>query len=116
MCLGECISGALWWEDLYSIAKEVGFCCPMLVTANHFPLGSEELQKAVGNKLLKLRHEACVQYVSECVGYLCKLSLIIVFLVYLLNVEVLICNLLDYLLNVGVQIYYCLLALVAIKT
>ncbi|XP_066278189.1 arsenite methyltransferase-like [Branchiostoma lanceolatum] len=30
---GECLAGALWWEDLVTLAKEVGFCTPRLVSA-----------------------------------------------------------------------------------
>jgi hypothetical protein len=33
MCAGECVSGALAWQDLYTIAQEVGFAQPRLVTA-----------------------------------------------------------------------------------
>ncbi|KAK1885703.1 Arsenite methyltransferase [Dissostichus eleginoides] len=31
---GECIGGALWWEDLLQLAEEVGFSPPRLVTAS----------------------------------------------------------------------------------
>ncbi|NXJ09721.1 AS3MT methyltransferase, partial [Odontophorus gujanensis] len=46
---GECLAGALFWEDLYSIAKEVGFSPPCLVTASPITIGSKELEDIVGD-------------------------------------------------------------------
>ncbi|XP_053548437.1 arsenite methyltransferase isoform X2 [Bombina bombina] len=46
---GECISGALWWEDLFSIAKEMGFTAPRLVTASYITVNNKELEDAIGN-------------------------------------------------------------------
>ncbi|XP_008104775.2 arsenite methyltransferase isoform X2 [Anolis carolinensis] len=46
---GECLAGALWWQDLYNIAKEVGFQPPRLVTASRITLGNKELENIVGN-------------------------------------------------------------------
>ncbi|XP_060624289.2 arsenite methyltransferase [Anolis sagrei] len=46
---GECLAGALWWKDLYKIAKEVGFQTPRLVTASRITLGNKELESIVGN-------------------------------------------------------------------
>lgn len=45
---GECLSGALWWEDLVRLAEEVGFCKPRLVTASVVSVGNEELEKLLG--------------------------------------------------------------------
>lgn len=45
---GECISGALWWEDLIRLAEEVGFCTPRLVTASVITVDNPELEKLLG--------------------------------------------------------------------
>ncbi|KAF7689447.1 arsenite methyltransferase [Silurus meridionalis] len=45
---GECLSGALWWEDLVRLAEEVGFSKPRLVTASVISVGNEELEKLLG--------------------------------------------------------------------
>lgn len=49
---GECLSGALWWEDLVRLAEEVGFCKPRLVTASFISVGNEELEKLLGKGLI----------------------------------------------------------------
>lgn len=49
---GECLSGALWWEDLVRLAEEVGFCKPRLVTASLISVGNEELEKLLGKGLI----------------------------------------------------------------
>ncbi|XP_054238321.1 arsenite methyltransferase [Indicator indicator] len=46
---GECLAGALYWEDLYSIAKEVGFKTPCLVSASPVTIGCKELENIVGD-------------------------------------------------------------------
>ncbi|NXF93261.1 AS3MT methyltransferase, partial [Eubucco bourcierii] len=46
---GECLAGALYWRDLYSIAKEVGFKTPCLVSASPITIGNKELEDIVGN-------------------------------------------------------------------
>ncbi|NWW09351.1 AS3MT methyltransferase, partial [Oreocharis arfaki] len=46
---GECLAGALYWRDLYSIAEEVGFSPPCLVTASPITIGNEELEGIVGD-------------------------------------------------------------------
>lgn len=51
---GECLSGALWWEDLVRLAEEVGFCKPRLVTASAISVGSEELEKLLCKGLIVL--------------------------------------------------------------
>ncbi|XP_053548435.1 arsenite methyltransferase-like [Bombina bombina] len=46
---GEGMSGALWWEDLFSIGKEIGFTAPRLVTASYITVNNKELEDAIGN-------------------------------------------------------------------
>ncbi|XP_030132188.4 arsenite methyltransferase isoform X2 [Taeniopygia guttata] len=46
---GECLAGALYWRDLYSIAEEVGFSPPRLVTASPITIGDKELEGIVGD-------------------------------------------------------------------
>ncbi|KFP74351.1 Arsenite methyltransferase, partial [Acanthisitta chloris] len=46
---GECLAGALYWRDLYSIAEEVGFSTPCLVTASPITIGNKELEGIVGD-------------------------------------------------------------------
>ncbi|KAM3666287.1 arsenite methyltransferase [Ammospiza maritima maritima] len=46
---GECLAGALYWRDLYSIAEEVGFSPPCLVTASPITIGDKELEGIVGD-------------------------------------------------------------------
>uniref|UniRef100_A0A4W5QYU1 Arsenite methyltransferase n=1 Tax=Hucho hucho TaxID=62062 RepID=A0A4W5QYU1_9TELE len=41
---GECLGGALWWEDLVRLAQEVGFSPPRLVTANVITVDNKELE------------------------------------------------------------------------
>ncbi|KFV02159.1 Arsenite methyltransferase, partial [Tauraco erythrolophus] len=47
LMLGECLAGALYWRDLYSIAEEVGFSSPCLVTASPITIGDKELEGIV---------------------------------------------------------------------
>uniref|UniRef100_A0A8C2E1C7 Arsenite methyltransferase n=1 Tax=Cyprinus carpio TaxID=7962 RepID=A0A8C2E1C7_CYPCA len=51
---GECLSGALWWEDLMRLAEEVGFCKPRLVTASIITVGNKELEKLLGEMFFVL--------------------------------------------------------------
>ncbi|XP_010115292.1 PREDICTED: arsenite methyltransferase [Chlamydotis macqueenii] len=46
---GECLAGALYWKDLYSIAEEVGFSPPRLVTASPVTIGNKELEGITGD-------------------------------------------------------------------
>ncbi|NXK58603.1 AS3MT methyltransferase, partial [Sylvietta virens] len=46
---GECLAGALYWRDLYSIAEEVGFSTPCLVTASPITIGNKELEGIIGD-------------------------------------------------------------------
>ncbi|XP_029909847.1 arsenite methyltransferase [Myripristis murdjan] len=45
---GECIGGALWWEDLLLLAEQVGFSPPRLVTASLITVDNKELQDILG--------------------------------------------------------------------
>ncbi|CAL8361329.1 unnamed protein product [Merluccius merluccius] len=47
--LSECISGALWWEDLVQLAEEVGFSPPRLVTATAITVHDKEMQNILGD-------------------------------------------------------------------
>lgn len=51
-CLGECLGGALWWEDLYKIAEDVGFLPPRLVTTSRITINNKELESLVGEKII----------------------------------------------------------------
>ncbi|XP_028936544.1 arsenite methyltransferase isoform X2 [Ornithorhynchus anatinus] len=46
---GECIGGALFWKDLFTIAQEIGFCPPRLVSAFPITIQNKELEKVLGN-------------------------------------------------------------------
>ncbi|KAK2815760.1 hypothetical protein Q5P01_026227 [Channa striata] len=46
---GECLGGALWWEDLLRLAEEVGFSPPRLVTANVITVDNKDLQDILGD-------------------------------------------------------------------
>ncbi|KAJ8001864.1 hypothetical protein DPEC_G00173830 [Dallia pectoralis] len=46
---GECLGGALWWEDLMQLAQEVGFSTPRLVTANIVTVDNKELETIIGD-------------------------------------------------------------------
>ncbi|KAJ3614644.1 hypothetical protein NHX12_018215 [Muraenolepis orangiensis] len=46
---GECISGALWWEDLLQLAEEVGFRPPRLVTSSPVTVDNAQLQGLLGD-------------------------------------------------------------------
>ncbi|XP_010871223.2 arsenite methyltransferase [Esox lucius] len=46
---GECLGGALWWEDLVQLAQEVGFTLPRLVTANIVTVDNKELETIIGD-------------------------------------------------------------------
>ncbi|XP_068111159.1 arsenite methyltransferase-like [Hyperolius riggenbachi] len=46
---GECISGALCWEDLYHTAEEIGFSPPRLVTSSFITVNNKELEEIIGD-------------------------------------------------------------------
>ena len=48
MLWGECISGALQWEELIEIASETGFSPPMLVEVSPIGVSNAELERLLG--------------------------------------------------------------------
>ncbi|KAI4902335.1 hypothetical protein NFI96_001263 [Prochilodus magdalenae] len=46
---GEGMGGALYWKDLISAVKELGFSTPRLLAASHIQVYSPELQKKTGD-------------------------------------------------------------------
>ena len=48
LIVGECISGALCWKELYQIAQEVGFSEPRLMESAAFNFKKEALTDIVG--------------------------------------------------------------------
>ena len=48
MLWGECISGALQWEELIEIASEAGFSPPMLVEVSPIGVNNAELDRLLG--------------------------------------------------------------------
>ena len=44
----ECISGALYWKELFTLTAEIGFSRPFLVTAAPVPIGREDFEKILG--------------------------------------------------------------------
>ncbi|XP_072280087.1 arsenite methyltransferase-like [Pyxicephalus adspersus] len=46
---GECISGALCWEELYQIAEEIGFSPPRLVTSSYITVNNKDLEEILGD-------------------------------------------------------------------
>ncbi|OGG99932.1 MAG: methyltransferase type 11 [Candidatus Lambdaproteobacteria bacterium RIFOXYD1_FULL_56_27] len=45
---GECLSGALYWNDFIALAKEVGFLDPRIVSLGKIAIHQEELQERLG--------------------------------------------------------------------
>ncbi|CAL8373238.1 arsenite methyltransferase [Gadus morhua] len=46
---GECLSGALWWEDLMQLAEEVGFSPPRFVSGAAIKVFNKEMQDILGD-------------------------------------------------------------------
>nr|XP_020753558.1 arsenite methyltransferase isoform X2 [Odocoileus virginianus texanus] len=46
---GECLGGALYWKDLFILAKKIGFCPPRLVTANFITVQNKDLENVIGD-------------------------------------------------------------------
>lgn len=46
--VGECISGALYWKELFTLAAEIGFSRPFLVSAAPVPIDREDFKKILG--------------------------------------------------------------------
>ncbi|MCR9247423.1 MAG: methyltransferase domain-containing protein [bacterium] len=45
---GECLSGALYWNDFLSLARRCGFADPRLVTDRELEIKNQEVQRKVG--------------------------------------------------------------------
>jgi ubiquinone/menaquinone biosynthesis C-methylase UbiE len=45
---GECLSGALYWNDFLSLVKEVGFKSPRLVKDRIITIQNEQIEKKIG--------------------------------------------------------------------
>ena len=75
---GECLGGALYWNDFLTLARAVGFADPRLVEDRPLPIGNETLAAKVGNarfhsatcRLFKLEglEPACEDY-GQAVRY-----------------------------------------------
>lgn len=48
---GECLSGALYWNDFVRLAKECGFADPRLVSDSPIAVKNEKLQEKIGENL-----------------------------------------------------------------
>ena len=48
------MSGALWWQQLVDLCKEIGFSTPRLVSGSTLELKKEEFLKVVGEKIVVL--------------------------------------------------------------
>ena len=46
---GECLSGALYWNDFLNLSKKCGFTDPRLVSNNPITVQNKELEKKLGN-------------------------------------------------------------------
>lgn len=46
---GECLSGALYWNDFYGFAKKVGFLDPRLVTDRELQITNDEVEAKIGH-------------------------------------------------------------------
>ncbi len=46
---GECLSGALYWNDFLNISKEVGFLDPRTMSSSMITIEDESIEKKVGN-------------------------------------------------------------------
>ncbi len=49
MLYGECLSGALYWNDFLMLAHKHGFVDPRLVRCSPLNIGCREIKKKVGN-------------------------------------------------------------------
>ena len=45
---GECVSGALYWKELFDLAQEIGFEKPRTVALSSFDITKPELKEVVG--------------------------------------------------------------------
>lgn len=57
--LGECISGALHWKEIFSLAKKIGFEMPRTVSAKVVEVEKPELKEVVGKILMLQSQQYC---------------------------------------------------------
>lgn len=76
---GECLSGALYWNDFENLAKEVGFVEPRLVSSRAITIDNDELAEKLGDikftsatyRLFKVQDlESSPQNYGQAVTYL----------------------------------------------
>ena len=56
---GECLGGALYWNDFLPIAKEAGFLDPRLVTSKPIGITNEAVKRSSGSRSSSPRPIAC---------------------------------------------------------
>ncbi|XP_033756091.1 arsenite methyltransferase-like [Pecten maximus] len=78
---GECIAGALWWKELHTLASEIGFSKPYMVSVTPVPVDREDFKAVLGDakfasvtyRLFKLPTKKCeatqVIYNGDIPGY-----------------------------------------------
>ena len=47
MFQGEGVAGALFWKDLVTLAQEVGFCAPVVYSAEVMTIQNENIRKRI---------------------------------------------------------------------
>ena len=75
---GECLSGAMYWNDFHNLAREVGFKDPRLVESSPLTINAEDVRQKIGHigfysatyRLFKLAglEPACEDY-GQAVAY-----------------------------------------------
>lgn len=48
---GECIAGALYWKDLFTLAEQIGFSTPRLASVSSVPIDREDFKKVLGDAM-----------------------------------------------------------------
>ncbi|XP_069139063.1 arsenite methyltransferase-like isoform X2 [Argopecten irradians] len=46
---GECIAGALWWKELHTLASEIGFSKPYMVSVTPIPVDRDDFKAVLGD-------------------------------------------------------------------
>ena len=80
MLWGECISGALQWEELIEIASEAGFSPPMLVEVSPIGVSNAELERLLGACVVRGVCVVCSVFGVWCVVW-CVLGVCVVWCV-----------------------------------
>ena len=47
-CIGECVSGALYWKSLFDLAEEIGFETPRTFSVSPVSITKPDLKEVVG--------------------------------------------------------------------